>query len=49
MKILRSFIISMALVSCLTGAAQKELNTVYRVGVGELIILLRQKEARQHP
>lgn len=37
MKILRLFIISLALVSCLTGAAQKELNTVYRVGVGELI------------
>lgn len=37
MKILRLFIISIALVSCLTGAAQKELNTVYRVGVGELI------------
>lgn len=37
MKILRLFIILLALVSCLTIAAQKELNTVYRIGVGELI------------
>ncbi len=37
MKTLRLFIISLALVSCLTTAAQKEFNTVYRVGVGELI------------
>lgn len=37
MKILRLFIISLALVSCLSTAAQKERNTVYRVGIGELI------------
>lgn len=37
MKILRLLIIIPALVACLTAAAQKELNTVYRVGVGELI------------
>lgn len=37
MRILRFFIISMALVLCLTAAAHKEINTVYRVGVGELI------------
>lgn len=37
MKILRLFIILLTLMACLTAAAQKELNTVYRVGVGELI------------
>ena len=37
MKIFRLFIILPALVACLTAVAQKELNTVYRVGVGELI------------
>ena len=37
MKILRLIIIIPALVACLTAAAQKERNTIYRIGVGELI------------
>ena len=37
MKILRLIVISLVLVSWLTASAQKERNTVYRIGVGELI------------
>ena len=37
MKILRLIVISLVLVSWLTAAAQKERNTIYRIGVGELI------------
>lgn len=37
MKILRLLIIIPALVACLTAAAQRERNTIYRIGVGELI------------
>lgn len=37
MKILRLIVISLVLVSWLTVAAQKERNTIYRIGVGELI------------
>lgn len=37
MKILKAFIVALALLSFLSATAQKELNTVYRIGVGELI------------
>lgn len=37
MKILKVFIVTLALLSFLSVSAQKERNTIYRIGVGELI------------
>lgn len=37
MKILKAFIVTLALFSFLTVSAQKERNTIFRIGVGELI------------
>lgn len=37
MKIFKAFIVTLALLSFLPATAQKERNTIYRIGVGELI------------